>query len=209
MRPLIAAFSLAVLLSSPAFAQNPGGIPWEDPPERRMTVKRPQKGEWMIGVDGGRTNYPQPEFERKGTRFVGFAERNFTPWLGVQADLNCSKGTVAQTILNPPSFIGLCTTALSAVVPIPVAYSIWPYVRVGGGYAFWDEESVEGIWDVDVSEPALVMAAGARYFPFGNDKIALRLDIQRTQTAIRDLDVGLWSYGFGLTLRIPKAAPSP
>lgn len=201
MRLLIVAVALSVASTLPA--QNPGGIPWEEEPERRMTIKRPVKGEWQLGADAGWANFLAPEFEERGTRFTGVAERNFLPWLGVQADLNCSKGTLRQTILNPPSFFGVCTTALSAVIPIPVAYTIWPYVRVGGGYAFWDEESVEGFWDVDHTAPAFVAAIGTRYFPLNNDRIAMRLDIQRTQTTLRDTDVGQWGFGFGVSVRIP------
>lgn len=198
---------LATLLFSvaPALAaQIPGGIPWEEEPERRMVDKRPTPREWMIGVDGGRTNFLAAEFEEKATRFVGFVERNVLPWLGLQADLNCGKGTVRASDSNPQSFIGACTTSLSAVVPIPISYAVWPYLRVGAGYAFWDEQAVEGFWDVDASAPAFIAAVGARYFPLGNDKVALRVDIQRTQSSLRDLAVDQWGFGFGATLRIPR-----
>lgn len=201
MRLFIAAAALVLATALPA--QNPGGIPWEDPPERRMTVKKPQKGEWMLGADGGISNYDQPEFRRKSTRFVVFVERNVLPWLGLQADVNCGKGTVNPTGFSPASFIGVCTGALSAVVPIPVSYSFWPYVRVGAGYSLWDEVAVEGFWDTDETSPTFVAAVGTRYFPFGNDKIALRMDIQRTQSTLRSLSVSQWGYGFGLSVRIP------
>lgn len=197
-----------LLLCAPALAaQTPGGIPWEDEPERRMVDKRPVPGEWMLGVDGGFSNFLAPEFKERATRFAFFAERNVMPWLGVQADVTCGKGTQRQTPLSPQSFVGLCSTSLSAVVPIPVSYAFWPYVRLGGGYVFWDEQSVEGFWDVDVSEPAFIAAFGTRYFPFGNDKIGIRFDAQRMQTSLRDVDVGQWSFGFGVTLRIPRAKP--
>lgn len=194
-------------LAAPIAAQNPGGIPWEDEPERQMTEKRPGRGEWMIGVDGGFSNFISPEFKERATRFAFFAERNVARWVGVQADVTCGKGTKRQTAFTPESFIGLCSSALSAVVPIPVSYAFWPYVRLGGGYVFWDEESVEGFWDLDTSEPAFIAAFGTRYFPLGNDKIAIRFDAQRMQTALRGLDVTQWSFGFGVALRIPRAKP--
>lgn len=201
MRFIIAVAALAIATALPA--QNPGGIPWEDPPDRRMTVKRPVNAEWMVGVDAGRTSFQQPEFDKRATRFVAFVERNVLPWLGVQADVNCGKGSVAASAFNPSSAVSLCTAALSAVLPIPIAYSFWPYVRVGGGYAFWDEDAVEGYWNTDDVSPALVAAAGLRYFPFGNDKIAIRLDFQRTQTSLRSLKVGQRGFGFGVSVRIP------
>jgi len=203
MRILLAGLILAC--SSPLAAQNPGGIPWEDEPARRMVDKRPTPGEWMLGADGGFASYLAPEFKERATRFAFFAERNVLPWLGVQADLTCGKGTFRQTIITPASFIGMCSSALSAVVPIPVTYGWWPYIRLGAGYAFWDEESAEGFWDVDTSAPAYIAAFGTRYFPLGNDKVGIRFDAQRMQTSLRDLDVAQWSYGFGVTLRIPRA----
>lgn len=201
MRLLIAATALMIASALPA--QIPGGIPWEEEPERRMTVKKPVNGEWMIGADGGISNYAQPEFRRKSSRFVVFVERNIMPWLGLQADVNCGKGTVNASGFNAASFVSVCTGGLSAVVPIPVSYSLWPYVRVGGGLALWDQNSREGFWDTDETSPAFVVAVGTRYFPFGNDKIAIRADIQRTQTSLQNLSVSQLGFGFGVTVRIP------
>ncbi len=201
MRLFIAAAALMIASALPA--QIPGGIPWEEEPERRMTVKKPINGEWMVGADGGISNYGQPEFRRKSTRFAVFAERNILPWLGLQADVNCGKGTVNATGFTAASFIGVCTTGVSAVVPIPVAYSFWPYVRIGGGLSLWDEDAREGFWDTDDTSPTFVAAVGTRYFPFGNDKIAIRVDIQRTQTTLRSLSVSQLGFGFGVSVRIP------
>ncbi len=203
MRQFIAVAALAIATTLPA--QNPGGIPWEDEPERRMTEKRPTKGEWMFGVDGGWSNFQQNAFEKRATRIVLFVERNVLPWMGLQGDVNCGMGTVRETLFAPSSSITMCTGALSAVIPIPVSYTFWPYLRVGAGLTLWDEQAVEGYFNSDFTEPALVAAVGARYFPFNNDRIAIRLDIQRTQTTLRDSDVGQWGYGFGVSLRIPVA----
>lgn len=199
----VAALATATTLATALPAQNPGGIPWEDEPDRRMTVTRPTKGEWSFGVDGGWSNFRQAKFEQRATRFALFVERNIVPWLGVQGDVNCGNGTVSQTPLAPSSSIVMCTGALSAVVPIPVSYTFWPYVRVGAGLTLWNEQAVEGYFNSDFAEPAFVAAIGARYFPFNNDRIAIRLDAQRTQTTLRDAAVGQWGYGFGVSLRIP------
>jgi hypothetical protein len=201
MRLFIAVAALAIASTLPA--QNPGGIPWEDPPERRMTVKKPLKGEWMLGVDGGISNYVQDVFQKKSTRFNVFVERNVFSWVGLQADVNCGKGTVLATPFRPSYFLGVCTGALSAVIPIPVSYSLWPYLRVGGGLALWDEDAREGFWDTDDTSPAFVAAVGTRYFPFGNDKVALRVDIQQTLTTLQDVKVSQLGFGFGVSVRIP------
>lgn len=201
MRIVIAVAALAFAAALPA--QNPGGIPWEDPPERRMTVKRPSDGEWMFGVDAGRSRFRQPEFDKRATRVVGFVERNVLPWAGVQADFNCGKSSLAANSFDPSSTVSLCTAALSAVFPVPISYALWPYLRIGGGYSFWDEDAVEGYWNTDDVSPAFVASVGFRYFPFGNDKIAIRLDFQRTQTSLRSLKVAQQGLGFGVSVRVP------
>lgn len=201
MRLFIVAALLVIASALPA--QNPGGIPWEDPPERRMTVKKPIKGEWMVGADGGLANFAQPEFRKKLSRLTGFVERNVFSWVGVQADINCGKGVANGGANAPASNLGVCLGSLSAVFPIPLSYALWPYIRVGGGYALWNENAVEGYWDTDDGSPAIVAAVGARYFPFGNERYALRLDIQRTETSLQNVNAGHWGFGVGLSVRIP------
>lgn len=201
MRFVIAVAALALAGELPA--QNPGGIPWEDPPERQMTDRRPVRGEWMFGVDAGRSSFQQPEFDKGATRVVGFVERNVLPWAGVQADFNCGKSSLASNSFEPSAPVSVCTAALSAVFPIPISYTLWPYLRIGGGYSFWDEDAVEGYWNTDDVSPALVASAGVRYFPFGNDKFAIRLDVQRTHTSLRSLKVAQRGFGFGFSVRIP------
>lgn len=198
MRHLLVGLMLA---ASPLAAQT-DWIPL--PVEVELTDKRPTPGEWMFGMDIGWANYIPPEFKERGTRFVVFAERNVLPWLGAQVDVNCSRGLVYATFSNPQSEVTLCAAALTGVIPIPVSTRLWPYVRLGAGYATWDENATEGFFSMDETAPTYVIAAGTRYLVGSTGNIGLRVDVQRQQTARRELSVTHWSFGFGLSVRAPR-----
>lgn len=191
-----------VLAASPLAAQT-DWLPL--PVETVLTDKRPTPGEWMFGVDIGFANFIQPEFQERGTRFAVFAERNVMPWLGAQLDVNCSRGTVDATFAFPQSEITLCSAAVTGVIPFEVSTRLWPYVRLGAGYATWDENATEGFWSIDETSPTFVAAAGVRYLAGSTGLVGVRFDVQRQQTSLYDLSVTHWSFGFGVSIRAPRS----
>ena len=190
-----------VLAASPLAAQTEW-LPL--PVEVVLTDRRPSPGEWMIGGDIGWANFIPVEFEERGTRFTIFAERNLMPWLGAQVDVNCSRGVTRGSPGNDASPLSLCAANLSGVIPIPLTARIWPYVRVGGGYGTWDERAEEGFFNSDDASPTFVVAAGTRVLVGEQGRVGLRVDVQRQQTSLRELSVTNWSFGFGVSVRIPR-----
>lgn len=193
---------LALAAATPAAAQ----VEWLPVPqdEPRREDLRPAVGEWHFGADIGFANFIPGVFQERGTRFVVFGERQVHRWVAVQLDGNCSRGSRRRVVGVPQEFVSLCAGVASAVVPIPLTRTFWPYVRAGYGVALWDEQAREGFYDVEEVEPTWVLAGGVRSYFGAKQQVGLRLDIQRQQTALRDLRVPHWSFGLGLSMRFPR-----
>lgn len=165
---------------------------------------RPAVGEWHFGADIGFASFIPGEFRERGTRFVLFGERQIHRWAAIQLDGNCSRGTKRALGGNPQEFVSLCAGVVSAVVPIPVHRTFWPYVRAGYGVALWDEQAAEGFYDVEEVAPTLVLAGGVRTYFGAAQRVGIRLDVQRQETNLRELRVPHWSFGFGVSMRFPR-----
>lgn len=200
MRLLLVMLWMAV--ATPAAAQ----IEWlpvpEDAPQR--TDRRPGVGEWHFGFDVGFANFIPGVFQERGTRFVLFGERQMHRWAALQVDGNCSRGTKRRQPNVAQEFVSLCAGVVSGVVPIELHPKLWPYVRAGYGIALWDEDAREGFYNVEEMAPTWVLAAGFRSYFGAEQRVGLRLDVQRQETALRDLRVPHWSFGLGLSLRFPR-----
>ena len=194
---LLALLLLAV--SAPLAAQTDWLPVPEDVPYRGD--RRPAVGEWHFGVDAGFANFIPGYFRERGTRFVLYGERQLHRHLAVQADGNCSRGSKARVIGVPQEFVSLCSGVVSAVVPFELHPKLWPYLRVGYGLSLWDEQAREGFYNVDDKSPTWVIAAGFRSYLGAEQRVGLRLDVQRQETSLRDLRVPHWSFGLGLSLR--------
>ena len=195
-------FVMLLAVATPAAAQ----VEWlpvpEDTPAR--ADRRPTVGEWHFGVDAGFANYLPGVFQERGTRFVVYGERQVHRWVAIQMDGNCSRGSYRRVPNVPQEFVSLCAGVVSGVVPIELHPKLWPYVRVGYGIALWDEEAREGFYNVEEMEPTWVLAAGFRSYIGAEQRVGLRLDVQRQQTSLRDLRVPHWSFGLGLSMRFPR-----
>lgn len=194
---------VGLLLTASPLAAQTDWLPL--PVEIVLTDKRPTPGEWMLGVDIGSSRFMPAEFKDKGTRFVIFAERNVVPWLGVQLDVNCARGTVLATMSSAESTSSVCAANFSGVIPIELSPRVWPYVRVGAGFATWDEQVTEGFSNSDDTSPTFVIAAGSRILVGAEGRLGLRIDVQRQQTSVGDLSVATWSIGFGISARLLRA----
>lgn len=191
---------LALLgLAIPAAAQDFLPVP-EDTP--RPTAKGPEAGEWMLGLDIGVSTFNPSALKDRGTRFAMVAERSFHRFVGLQADVNCARGTEYANFVTPERFFSLCIGSLNAVVPIRVSAKLWPYVKVGGSISFWDLDSQDEIYNVDERASGLVVGWGARYFFGSTQTWAVRADVQRTQTALYGYGFGHWSYGLGISAQL-------
>lgn len=203
MRLLLTLLMLAV--ASPVAAQ----VEWlpvpEDTPSRQDL--RPAVGEWHFGLDIGFANYIPGVFKERGTRFDVFVERQVHRNFAIQADANCSRGQMRQLPGDPQEQISLCSGVVSAVVPFKLRPKVWPYARVGYGMSFWDEQAREGYYDLDDTSPVWVLAGGVRSYFDANQTIGLRVDVQRQETTLRELKVPHWSFGFGLSIRVPRFSP--
>lgn len=199
MRQLLVGLLLA---ASPLAAQT-DWLPL--PVEVVLTDRRPTPREWMVGGDIGWANFTTPEFKERGTRATLFVERNLKPWLGAQLDVNCSRGAMRATMSSSESITTICAANLSGVIPIQFTPRIWPYVRAGAGFATWDERVTEGFWNVDDTSPTFVIGAGTRLLLGEHGLVGLRVDVQRQQSSLHDLSVANWSFGFGVSIRVPRA----
>lgn len=193
---------LLMAVAMPAAAQ----VEWlpvpEDAPVR--TDRRPAVGEWHFGLDVGFANFIPGVFQERGSRFVIFGERQVHRWAALQADGNCSRGSRRRQPNVPQEFVSLCAGVVSGVVPIELHPKLWPYVRAGYGVALWDEEAREGFYNVEEIAPTWVLAAGFRSYLGAEQRVGLRLDVQRQETSLRDLRVPHWSFGLGLSMRFPR-----
>ena len=191
-----------VATAAPAAAQ----VEWLPVPEDtpRREGRRPQVGEWQFGFDAGFANYIPGVFRERGSRIVVFAERQVHRALALQADGNCSRGAKRRVTGQPQEIVSLCSGVLSAVIPFELHHAIWPYARVGYGVSLWDERVQEGYYDVDDSSPTWVLAAGFRAYLGAEQKVGLRVDVQRQETTLRALRVPHWSFGLGMSLRVPR-----
>jgi opacity protein-like surface antigen len=193
MRTLCA---LAIIgLALPAGAQDILPFP-EDRPV--LTAVGPEPGEWMFGLDIGFSTFHPEAFKDRGTRFAVVAERQFHRWVGLQADVNCARGTELQTFFTPERAFSLCIGSLNAVVPVRITPRLWPYAKIGVGTSLWDLDSQDELYNVDARANGLVLGWGARYFVGEKQVWAVRVDVQRTQTALYGYGFGHWSYGIGL-----------
>lgn len=189
-------------MATPAAAQ----VEWLPVPEDtpRRGDKRPDVGEWHFGMDVGFANYIPGVFQERGTRFVVYGERQLHKRMALQLDGNCSRGSKRRVPNLQQEFVSLCAGVASAVIPLEVHRSLWPYVRVGYGIALWDEQAQEGYYDVEDKSPTWVLAAGFRSYLGADQKVGVRIDVQRQETSLRDLRVPHWSFGFGLSMRFPR-----
>jgi hypothetical protein len=194
--------SLGLAVATPVAAQV-DWLPVPDEGPRRDDV-RPAVGEWHFGADIGFANFVPAVFQERGTRFVLYGERQVHRWFAVQLDGNCSRGARRRVFGEPQEFVSVCAGVVSAVVPIPLTRSLWPYVRTGYGVALWDEQAREGFYDVEAIAPSAVLAAGVRAYFGAQQQVGLRLDVQRQQTALRQLQVPHWSFGLGVSMRFPR-----
>lgn len=197
---------LAATFAAPLAAQTDWlPIPEDEP---RRVDRRPAVGEWHLGIDAGFANFIPAEFRERGTRFAVFAERQVHRYVAVQLDGNCSRGSRPRVPGNPQEFVTVCGGVASAVVPFSLHPRIWPYLRAGYGLALWDDAAAEGFFDVDHTAPTVVLAGGVRSYFDARQTIGLRIDAQRQQTNLFSRPVTHWSFGFGLSLRIPRGGLS-
>lgn len=195
---------LLLAAAAPAAAQTDWlPVPEEKP---RREDRHPDVGEWHFGVDVGFANYIPGVFRERGTRFVVFGERQVHRNFAVQADANCSRGSKRRIPNVPQEFVSLCTGVVSAVIPVELHHAAWPYLRLGYGIALWDEQAQEGYYDVEDTSPTWVVAAGIRSYFGAEQKVGLRLEVQRQETSLRELRVPHWGFGLGLSLRFPRGA---
>ena len=120
--------------------------------------------------------------------------------------MNCSRGTKRATAFTPQEFLSMCAGVVGGVVPIRIHPKVWPYLRAGYGVALWDEQAREGFYDVDDTSPTVVIGGGFRSYLGAQQRVGLRVDVQRQETSLRELRVPHWSFGFGVSVRIPRGA---
>lgn len=194
--------ALLLLCASAPLAAQTDWLPVPDDGPVRQD-RRPAVGEWQFALDFGPARFPDG-FRARGSRFAVGVERQVHRWVALEADLSCLRSAETRLPGEPQAFVSLCSTVLGGVVPIEVSSRFWPYVRAGYGLALWDEQAREGFYNVDDTSPVAVLGAGVRTY-FGREQsVGLRVDFQAQQAALRDVDVSVWSIGFGVSLRVPR-----